>query len=119
MEVAIEPDPMEVELPDGLRVAYTRLDHVPKSLLDNLMGEVPGELMERLNTRLFMTTRDRGLPHHIAIGSTESGLKQPSWARTEDIRAISTTRFTRTAPLGRLSDQEVEQVRRWVHQMLA
>jgi mRNA interferase MazF len=66
-----------------------------------------------------LTTRDRGLPHHIAIGSTESVLKQPSWARTEDIRAISTTRFTRTVPLGRLSDQEVEQVRRWVHRMLA
>jgi hypothetical protein len=54
MEVAIEPDPMEVELPDGLRVAYTRLDHVPKSLLDIPIGEVPGELMERINTRLFM-----------------------------------------------------------------
>lgn len=68
---------------------------------------------------ISLTTRDRGLPHHIAISSTESGLTQPSWARTEDIRAISTTRFTRTAPLGRLSDQEVEQVRRWVHRMLA
>jgi mRNA interferase MazF len=66
-----------------------------------------------------LTTRDRGLPHHIAISSTESGLKQPSWARTEDIRAISITRFTRTAPLGCLSVQEVEQVRRWVHRMLA
>jgi mRNA-degrading endonuclease toxin of MazEF toxin-antitoxin module len=54
MEVAVEPDPMELELPDGSRVAYTRLDHVPKSLLDNLIGEVPGELMERINTRLFM-----------------------------------------------------------------
>ncbi|MGH3866591.1 MAG: type II toxin-antitoxin system PemK/MazF family toxin [Pseudonocardiaceae bacterium] len=66
-----------------------------------------------------LTTRDRGLPHHIAISSTESGLKQPSWARTDDIRAISTTRFTQITPLGRLSDQEVEQVRRWVHRMLA
>lgn len=54
MEATIEPGPMEVELPDGLRVADTRLDHVPKSLLDNLVGEVPGELMERINTRLFM-----------------------------------------------------------------
>ncbi len=54
MEVAVEPAPMEVELPEGLRVAYTRLDHVPKSLLDNMIGEVPGELMERINTRLFM-----------------------------------------------------------------
>ncbi len=66
-----------------------------------------------------LTTRNRGLPHHIAISSTESGLQRPSWARTDDIRAISTTRFTRTAPLGRLSDHEVEQVRRWVHRMLA
>ncbi len=54
MEVAVKPDPMEVELPDGLRVAYTRLDHVPKSLLGDMIGEVPGELMERINTRLFM-----------------------------------------------------------------
>ena len=66
-----------------------------------------------------LTTRDRGLPHHIAISSTESGLNRASWARTDDIRAISTTRFTRPAPLGQLSDQEVEQVRRWVHRMLA
>jgi hypothetical protein len=54
MEVAVKPDPMEVELPDGLRMAYTRLDHVPKSLLGDMIGEVPGELMERINTRLFM-----------------------------------------------------------------
>ncbi len=54
MEVAAEPDPMDVELPDGLRVAYTRLDHVSKSMLTDMIGEVPGELMERINTRLFM-----------------------------------------------------------------
>ncbi|MGH4015984.1 MAG: type II toxin-antitoxin system PemK/MazF family toxin [Pseudonocardiaceae bacterium] len=66
-----------------------------------------------------LTARDRGLPHHIAITSTESGLNRPSWARTDDIRTISTIRFTRPVPLGRLSDQEVEQVRRWVHRMLA
>ncbi|MCA1674005.1 MAG: type II toxin-antitoxin system PemK/MazF family toxin [Actinobacteria bacterium] len=66
-----------------------------------------------------LTTRDRGLPHHIAISSTESGLDRASWARTDDIRAISTARFTRPAPIGRLSDHETEQVRRWVHRMLA
>ncbi len=54
MEVLARPDPMDVELPDGLRVAYTRLDHVPKVLLGELIGDVPGELMERINTRLFM-----------------------------------------------------------------
>lgn len=66
-----------------------------------------------------LTTRDRGLPHHIEISSTGSGLTRASWARTDDIRAISTTRFARPVPLGRLSGQEVEQVRRWVHRMLA
>lgn len=66
-----------------------------------------------------LTSRDRGLPHHIAVSSTEAGLSRPSWARTDDIRVISTTRFTRPAPLGRLSDQEIEQVRRWVRRMLA
>ncbi len=45
---------MDVELPDGSRVTYTRLDHVPKSLLGEMIGEVPGELMARINTRLFM-----------------------------------------------------------------
>ena len=54
MDVTGEPDPLDVELPDGLRVAYTRLDHVPKSLLGDMFEEVPGELMERINTRLFM-----------------------------------------------------------------
>ncbi|MGH3919134.1 MAG: hypothetical protein ACRDSG_08870 [Pseudonocardiaceae bacterium] len=54
MEVADQPDPLDVELPDGLRVAYTRLDHVPKSLLGEMIGEAPGALMERINTRLFM-----------------------------------------------------------------
>jgi mRNA-degrading endonuclease toxin of MazEF toxin-antitoxin module len=54
MAVVTEPDPMDVELPDGLRAAYTRLDHMPKSLLADMIGKVPGELMERINTRLFM-----------------------------------------------------------------
>ena len=66
-----------------------------------------------------LTTRDRGLQHHVPIRSPESGLRQPSWARTEDIRAVSTGRFTRPVPLGRLSDSEIQQVRVWVHRMLS
>jgi hypothetical protein len=54
MEVVVGPDPMDMELQDGLRIAYTRLDHVPKSALGEMITEVPGELMERINTRLFM-----------------------------------------------------------------
>lgn len=66
-----------------------------------------------------LTTRDRGLPHHVPVSSTESGLDQPSWARTEDVRAVSIRRFLRTAPLGSLSEAEQGQVRRWTHRMLA
>lgn len=66
-----------------------------------------------------LTTRDRGLPHHVEINSTGSGLSRPSWARTEDLRAVSTRRFIRPSPLGRLDDDECERVRRWVHRMLA
>ena len=65
-----------------------------------------------------VTSRDRGLPHHVPIRSPESGLSRPSWARTEDIRAISTARLTRAAPLGRLADSEAEQVQVWIHRML-
>jgi mRNA-degrading endonuclease toxin of MazEF toxin-antitoxin module len=54
MDVVAESDPMDVELPDGSRVAYTRLDNVPKSLFGEVTGEVPAELIERINTRLFM-----------------------------------------------------------------
>lgn len=54
MEVAAEPEPMDLELPDGSRVAYTRLDHVPKSVLGETVAEVTGELMGQINTRLFM-----------------------------------------------------------------
>ncbi|QFU85553.1 type II toxin-antitoxin system PemK/MazF family toxin [Amycolatopsis sp. YIM 10] len=54
MEITSVPEPMDVALADGSRVAYTRLDHLPKSLLGDRLGTVPHEVMERINTRLFM-----------------------------------------------------------------
>lgn len=65
-----------------------------------------------------LTTRDRRLPHHVEVGSAESGLSRTSWARTDDVRAVSTGRLVR-CPLGRISEDEAIQVRRWVHRMLA
>lgn len=56
MEVAAEPDPMEVELPDGLRVAYTHLDHVPKHLLGDMIGEVSGALRSGLTPGFMVIT---------------------------------------------------------------
>jgi len=66
-----------------------------------------------------MTTQDRRLPHHVPIGSPESGLTRPSFARTEDVKAISTRRFRSERPIGVLSEQERAEVSRWVHRMLA
>jgi mRNA interferase MazF len=66
-----------------------------------------------------VTTRDRGLPHHVPIGSEESGLDRPSWARTEDITAVSTRRITIGHPLGRLTAEERAAVARWVRRMIA
>lgn len=65
-----------------------------------------------------LTTRDRGLPHHVPIVSRDSGVSRASWARTDDIRAVATARFVRTTPIGRLDDDERAEVSRWVHRML-
>jgi mRNA interferase MazF len=66
-----------------------------------------------------MTTRHRGLRHHVRIDSPESGLRQPSWARTDDITAVSTARFTQRTPIGTASDEEVEQLSSWLCDMVA
>lgn len=41
-----------------------------------------------------LTTRDRRLPHHIAV-TDSGGLDRPSWAMCEAIRAVSLQRFGR------------------------
>lgn len=66
-----------------------------------------------------LTTRDRGLDHHVRISSPESGLTRPSWARTEDITAVSTQRFRRPQPLGVVSADEVERLSDWLREMVA
>ena len=66
-----------------------------------------------------LTTRDRGLDHHVRIDSPESGLARPSWARTEDITAVSTQRFRRAQPLGVASGDEVARLSEWLREMVA
>jgi len=66
-----------------------------------------------------LTTRDRGLDHQVRIASPESGLKRPSWARTEDLTAVSTQRFRRPQPLGVASVDEIEQLSDWLREMVA
>jgi mRNA interferase MazF len=66
-----------------------------------------------------LTSRERGLDHHVPISSAESGLARPSWARTEDITAVSTERFRRPQPLGSISPSEIEQLSEWLREMVA
>lgn len=66
-----------------------------------------------------LTSRDRGLDHHVRISSAESGLARPSWARTEDITAVSTERFRRPQPLGVVSSAEVDRLSDWLREMVA
>lgn len=65
-----------------------------------------------------LTTRHRRLPNHVPIGSSESGLESKSFARTEDVRSISTRRLVGEHPVGRLSEAERTEVRRWLRRML-
>jgi mRNA interferase MazF len=66
-----------------------------------------------------LTTRDRGLDHHVRIDSPGSGLVRPSWARTEDITAASTQRFRRSQPLGVASADEIARLSEWLREMVA
>lgn len=65
-----------------------------------------------------LTTRDRGLRHHVRIDSESSGVRQPSWARTEEITSVSTLRFGQS-PIGTASSEEVVELRMWLREMVA
>ena len=54
MEVVDHANPLEVVTTNGARIAYTRLDHVPKRSLTEHVGDVSGSVMETINRRLFM-----------------------------------------------------------------
>ncbi|SNQ46654.1 mRNA interferase [Frankia canadensis] len=66
-----------------------------------------------------LTSRDRGLEHQVRIDSPASGLTRPSFARTEEITAVSTERFVRSTPLGVAADSEVAALRTWLREMVA
>jgi mRNA interferase MazF len=61
-----------------------------------------------------MTTRDRGLPHHVPV--IGNGFDHPSYVMPESIRALSTTRFIRQ--LGDASPHTLETVRRHVRRFI-
>lgn len=54
-----------------------------------------------------LTTRERGLPHHIRIVD-DGGLKHASWAMCEALRAVSAQRFGRR--IGAATEDTLHQV---------
>jgi mRNA interferase MazF len=59
---------------------------------------VSGDRFNALPIRLAivvpLTSRHRGLPHHISVADN-GGLERPSWAMCEAVRAVSNQRFGR------------------------
>lgn len=61
-----------------------------------------------------LTTRDRGLEHHVQIQANDvSGLKQVSYAMTEQIRVLSSDRAGRV--LGAVADEPLAAISRYLH----
>jgi mRNA interferase MazF len=61
-----------------------------------------------------LTSRHRGLEHHIEIPADDhSGLKQISYAMTEQVRAMSNERVGRQ--LGRVNDAAMATISRYLH----
>jgi mRNA interferase MazF len=54
----------------------------------------------------------------VRIASEASGLRQPSWARTEEITSVSTQRFG-PSPVGRAAPEEIAGLCRWLPVMVA
>lgn len=48
-----------------------------------------------------LTTRDRRIPWHVPLRPPEGGLREPSWAKVEDIRSISSGRLVERWGIGR------------------
>lgn len=73
-----------------------------------LSGPSYNELRNEQLIVAAITSRQRGLPFHIPIG-TDSGLRTPSWIQSESVRAISVQRVIRS--LGQASPETVTEVR--------
>jgi mRNA interferase MazF len=80
-----------------------------------LSGPSYNELRNQQLIIAAITSRQRNLPFHIALG-TDSGLRVPSWVQSESIGAISVRRVIR--PLGRARPQTLAEVRSQVSNFL-
>ena len=73
-----------------------------------LSGPSYNELRNEQLIVAAITSRQRGLPFHIPVGA-DCGLRTPSWAQSESVRAMSVQRVIRK--LGFASPETVAEVR--------
>ena len=81
-----------------------------------ISGKTYNAVVTTLALAVPITSKNRGWPNHIKISQT-SGLGKPSYAMSEQVKAISRERLMKRA--GVCSFQELEQVRQWVRDSLA
>jgi mRNA interferase MazF len=65
-----------------------------------------------------LTSRDRGLPHHIAVQPGQSGVRGVCYAKTEEITAVSERRFVGMRPLGVIDGATADRIRSLVRLMI-
>jgi mRNA interferase MazF len=80
-----------------------------------LSGPAYNELRNEQLIVAAVTSRQRGLPFHVPIGS-ESGLRGPSWVQSESVRAISVERVVKR--LGRARSETLADTRNRVMNFL-
>lgn len=64
---------------------------------------------------VLLTTRERGLPHHVPVRN-DGGLPLVSWAMCEGVRTVSTQRFAQLIGTAEqvTVDGVLEQLARWL-----
>jgi mRNA interferase MazF len=109
-------------MPPGVRTVPYQAGDVVLANLDPVTGHEQGgrrpvlvisgssynELRNEQVIVAAITSRERGLPFHIPVGS-ESGLRTPSWVQSESVRAISAQRVIRQ--LGHVRTETLADVR--------
>jgi mRNA interferase MazF len=76
------------------------------------------EVIPGLFLAIPLTSRDRGLEHHVQVpADSRTGLQRVSYAMTEQIRAMSEERAGRR--LGKLDDESLTAISRYLHLFIA
>jgi mRNA interferase MazF len=65
---------------------------------------------------LPVTTKERGWPHHVRLSGANLKLRKAGWALTEQPRAISRDRVSRS--VGQIDTQCLDEIDQWLRDFL-